>query len=122
MTVPELKAYLSIYFYMGIQHLSDWRDYWSTDEILNHPFVSNLMIRNRFEEINKNFHLADNTANPDRGRAGHNPLHRVQPSSKFEFNWLKIKFFTIFFPLVTSYLASEMGKSQDLWRRIVGKT
>ena len=78
-TVPELKAYLSIYFYMGIQHLSDWRDYWSTDEILNHPFVSNLMIRNRFEEINKNFHLADNTANPDRGRAGHNPLHRVQP-------------------------------------------
>ena len=77
--VREVKAYLAIQLYMGIVKLNCTTDYWSSDPLLNQPFVSNLIVKNRFKELNKNFHVADNTLNPPKGRPGHDPLGRVRP-------------------------------------------
>lgn len=63
---------------MGIVKIDCVTDYWSEDET-NQPFVSNMLTRNRFQEISKNLHLADNTLNPARGQPGHDPLARIRP-------------------------------------------
>ena len=77
-TVPELKAYIAIIMYMGICDLPNYRLYWS-DGIMNQPFVSNIMIRNRYEDLSSYVHMADRTANPVRGQEGHDVLHKVRP-------------------------------------------
>ena len=53
--------------------------YWNSDELLNQPFVSNLMTKNRFLALSQNFHINDNTTNPPRDAPNHDPLARVRP-------------------------------------------
>lgn len=61
LTVSELKLFLGIVFAMGVKRLPEIRDHWSTDEVLADPYISSKISRNRFEEILRYLHVADNS-------------------------------------------------------------
>ena len=71
---------MAIVMYMGIRmgicELPNYRLYWSDSEY-NQPFVSNIMIQNRYEDLSGYLHMADRTGNPPRGQDGHDVLHKV---------------------------------------------
>lgn len=60
-TKDELKYFLGILILTGYHKLPSERSYWSLDEDLGVPFVAECMARNRFLEIKRNLHFADNS-------------------------------------------------------------
>jgi len=60
-TVEELQAFTWIIIAMGVIHLPEVDDYWSTVSIIQHPWLSALMSRTRFRQILCYFHVADNS-------------------------------------------------------------
>ena len=78
-SADEMKAYLAIHIFMGIVKLPNYRLYWSSDCDFNQSFVSNLMPRNRYEQLASNFHLNDSTHNVPYGHEDHDQLHKVRP-------------------------------------------
>ena len=74
---------------MGINRLPEIRDYWSTDENLRYAPIANRITRDRFEEITRYLHFADNEKVPSRGEDGYSRLQKVDPiisSLKDRFN------------------------------------
>ncbi|KAB0803076.1 hypothetical protein PPYR_00046 [Photinus pyralis] len=57
----DIQIFISILLLTGYHKLPSERNYWSLDEDLRVPFVSNSMSRNRFLEIKKYIHLANNS-------------------------------------------------------------
>lgn len=64
-TDNELYSFLGINLLMGYHNLPSLRNYWSSEQDLNVPLVSNTMSRNRFQQILTNLHLNDNNAIPE---------------------------------------------------------
>lgn len=60
-TQEEIKIFIAILLLSGYHRLPRERNYWCLDEDLLVPPVANAMSRNRFQEIKKYLHLADNT-------------------------------------------------------------
>lgn len=56
----DLEIFLGLLIFSGYHTLPQMKLYWSSDEDKGVPFVKNAMSRNRFLEIKKNIHLADN--------------------------------------------------------------
>lgn len=59
-SLDEMKAFLGMNFVMSYHVLPTLRNYWSTDEDMGVPFISNVMPRTRFEQIRQNLHFSDN--------------------------------------------------------------
>ena len=56
-----MKAYIGMLIMMGVLHLPHLDMYWQIDEeILSTPGLSEIMSRNRFQQIGRFLHLADN--------------------------------------------------------------
>ena len=64
---------------MGINILPEIRDYWSTDEKLHYSPIASRISRDRFEEITRYLHFANNEALPGRTEEGYNRLQKVDP-------------------------------------------
>ena len=60
LTIGELKRVLGILLLSGYHSLPSRRHYWSTDEDLQCALVAGAISRNRFEEIVRYIHCADN--------------------------------------------------------------
>lgn len=60
LTIGELKRVLGILLLSGYHSLPSRRHYWSTDEDLQCALVAGAISRNRFEEIIRYIHCADN--------------------------------------------------------------
>lgn len=60
-TKEELRKFLGILIFTGYHKLPSERSYWSVDEDLGVALVSDCMSRNRFLEIKRNLHFADNS-------------------------------------------------------------
>nr|CAH7746139.1 unnamed protein product [Callosobruchus chinensis] len=56
----DLKIFVGILLLTGYHKLPSERNYWSLDDDLKVPIVENAMSRNRFLEIKKYIHIADN--------------------------------------------------------------
>jgi len=56
----NLKKFLGLYWYWWDKLKSHWRDYWSTDSLVEAPIFRKTMSRMRFEQILTFFHLNDN--------------------------------------------------------------
>lgn len=56
----EILNFTGIHFLMGYNKLPSWKHYWATSNDLNVPCVSNIMGRNRFDNILSNLHVQDN--------------------------------------------------------------
>ncbi|XP_067646949.1 piggyBac transposable element-derived protein 3-like [Eurosta solidaginis] len=59
--VEEMRVFIAILFFTGYHKLPTERAYWSLDEDLGVPLVSEAMTRDRYIEIKRYLHLADNT-------------------------------------------------------------
>ena len=62
--VPEMMAFVALLLCMGINRRPRYTMHWSRSQVLRSPIYASTMSRNRFSEILRYFHLADNTA-PD---------------------------------------------------------
>lgn len=62
LTKVELRAFLGILLLSGYHSLAREKLYWSRDEDVGVPIVSDKMPRNRFQEIKRYIHLADNAS------------------------------------------------------------
>lgn len=60
-TQKEIKIFLGILLFSGYHKLPRERLYWSLDEDCSVPMVTNSMSRNRFQEVKRFLHIADNT-------------------------------------------------------------
>lgn len=59
-TVDEMAQFTGIHLFSGYHILPRKRLYWSADEDIKVPIVSNTMSRNKFESIKQYLHMADN--------------------------------------------------------------
>jgi len=64
-TTEEVKVFICILLLSGYSPLPNRRLYWSSDPDVINEQVINAMRRNRFEDIMRNLHFADNTAITD---------------------------------------------------------
>ena len=64
---------------MGINKLPEIRDYWSTNEFLHYSPIADRITRDRFEQITRYLHFADNDTLPARGEEGFSRLQKVDP-------------------------------------------
>ncbi|KAB0805083.1 hypothetical protein PPYR_02053 [Photinus pyralis] len=71
----EIRAFIGILLLTGYHKLPRERLYWGLDEDIRIDAVSRCLSRNRFEEIKRYLHLADNsTAN-----SSNDKMHKVRP-------------------------------------------
>lgn len=59
LSLLELKSFLGIWMYMGVNQLPSLRDYWGTETSV--PQVSEFMTFNRFQTVRSSLHLHDKT-------------------------------------------------------------
>ena len=78
-TLDEMKAWVSLYLNMGLVTKPNLSCYWSTDPALNSPFCPSIMPRDRFLQILRYLHFADNTQAPRADSADYNKLYKLQP-------------------------------------------
>ena len=64
---------------MGINHLSSLNDYWSLNSALHYAAVADRVTRDRFWEISRYLHFADNATLMPRDSPGYDRLGKVQP-------------------------------------------
>ena len=57
----ELKVFIGVLLFSGYHRLPRERMYWSLDEDVSVPIINNSISRNRFHEIKKHLHFADNS-------------------------------------------------------------
>jgi hypothetical protein len=63
---------------MGIHTLPELRQYWSSDNLLGVPAVSNLITKASFKKLTENIHCSDNTRAVPRGEAGYDRLRKLR--------------------------------------------
>ncbi|KAB0803049.1 hypothetical protein PPYR_00021 [Photinus pyralis] len=57
----DMRTFIGILLFSGYHKLPRERLYWSSDEDMGVPFVSECMARNTYLQIKRNIHLADNS-------------------------------------------------------------
>lgn len=62
LSIKELKAFVGILLLSGYLDVPRWRMFWEVGSESFNQLVSSAMRRNRFEEIKRRIHLADNTS------------------------------------------------------------
>ena len=90
----EIRAYLGFMILMGINRLPEIRDYWTTDKNLRYAPIANRISQDRFEEITRYLHFADNDKLPARGEDGFSRLQKVDPV----ISTLKQRFKAVYYP------------------------
>ena len=75
----EIRAYFGFMILMGINRLPEIRDYWSNNEYLRYSPIADRITRDRFEQITRYLHFADNDSLPERGEEGFSRLQKVDP-------------------------------------------
>lgn len=78
-STDEVKLFLGINLLMGIKVLPSYRDYWSTDNDLNDPYISKLMVVNRFGWMLSHLHLNNNALLRNRQQPDFDKLYKVGP-------------------------------------------
>ena len=77
-TVPELQAYIGFMILMGIVHLPSIYDYWKRDEVFHYSPVASRISRDRFFELHRYLHFADNSTLSPPGDPAYNKLGKIQ--------------------------------------------
>jgi len=70
----EVKQFLGIVMYTGLVSYPKISDYWSRQTFFHNNFISKIMPRNRFQELLRFFHVADNDSIIEGDRLG-----KIQP-------------------------------------------
>ncbi len=78
-TEDELCAYMGFMILMGIVHLPSIYDYWKKDEIYHYAPVARRISRDRFFELHRYLHFADNNTLPSPGTPENDKLGKIGP-------------------------------------------
>jgi hypothetical protein len=63
LTVPELKAFIALSFYMGLKKQPNSKTYWmKVGSVFHCPIISNIMPRDRFQALRRCLHLTNRLA------------------------------------------------------------
>ena len=73
----DMEAFVALQIAMGLCNKPAISDYWSTYWLTKVKF-SDVMPRNRYENLNYALHFTDNTQRVPAGEEGYNPLFKVQ--------------------------------------------
>ena len=76
--IEELMAFIGLNVAMGMLHLPQIKDYWSTSKILSTPWFPSIMSRDCFLKILKFLHLVDSTLQKKKGEEGYDPLFKIR--------------------------------------------
>ncbi|XP_059162842.1 piggyBac transposable element-derived protein 4-like [Physella acuta] len=76
----DVSTFIYINMMFGIHKLPAYHLYWSTDNLFRVPCVADVMSRNRYQEISRYFHLADNTKYIPKGQINYDPLFKIRPA------------------------------------------
>ncbi|XP_064382929.1 piggyBac transposable element-derived protein 4-like [Halichondria panicea] len=79
LTLEELKAYIGFCILMGVVTLPSIEDYWKKDTLLHYSPIASKISRDRFRDIRRYLHFADNTTLPTPGTPGSDRLAKVRP-------------------------------------------
>lgn len=78
-TEDEIRTFLGINLYMGINRLPSYRDYWSSASDLHNVYISNLMSVKRFSWLLNYIHFNNNHVQPKRGHSNYDKLYKIRP-------------------------------------------
>ena len=78
-TVDELKAFLGFHILMAMNHLPSLDDYWRRDPLLHYAPIADRITRDRYRELSRYLHFADNDTLAPRGSPGYDRLGKVRP-------------------------------------------
>ena len=78
-TVTELKAYFGFMILMGINKLPALVDYWKVDPIFHYAPIASRIARDRFFDISRYLHFADNTQLVPKTDPSYDKLGKVRP-------------------------------------------
>lgn len=78
-SATELRAYFGFKILMGLYPKPAVRDYWKRDPFVNYPPISERISRDRFYDIGRYLHFADNTTLVPQGQPGYDQLGKVRP-------------------------------------------
>ena len=78
-TVEELQAYMWFMLLMGLVKLPSIYDYWKKDELYNYSPIASRISRDRFFELHRYLHFADNGTLAPPGSPKYKKLGKVQP-------------------------------------------
>ena len=78
-SVNEIKCFIGLLILMGIVQLPRLEMYWQTSsQLISTPSISGVMSRDRFQQIYRFLHFADNSQQPPVGTPGHDKLFKVR--------------------------------------------
>ena len=78
-TVEELQAYMGFMILMGLVKLPSIYDYWKKDDTYHYSPIASRITRDRFFELHRYLHFADNSTLAPPGSPEYNKLGKVQP-------------------------------------------
>ena len=78
-SLEEIYRFIAINLLMGIHKLPSIKDYWSSSEMLQVPYISKQMGVRRFEWILGHLHLNDNSLQPKKGEKNFDKLYIFCP-------------------------------------------
>lgn len=74
----DLLAWLGINFLRGYHRLPSTESYWSLSDDLGVDLVRNSMSRDRYQQITRSLHLAENDLIPDRKSPDYDPIYKIR--------------------------------------------
>ncbi|KAK3740708.1 hypothetical protein RRG08_048952 [Elysia crispata] len=74
-----MRKFIGIILLTGLVWKPRMRGYWSTDSLLGTPAFASLMIRDRFEQIQKFIHFNDNRQEPPHTANKRDRLYKIRP-------------------------------------------
>lgn len=78
-TSEEIKAFLGAQIVMEMLPVPAHDMYWYKDKLFHSSCLEMKFSRNRYENMQRNLHVADTSANPVCGNPGHDKLAHVRP-------------------------------------------
>ena len=78
-TAADIKAFLGFSILMGIVELPSLDDYWKRDPLLHYAPIADRISRDRFRDLSRYLHFADNATLSPRGSPGYDRLGKVRP-------------------------------------------
>ena len=78
-SVEEIMAYMGFMILMGIVKLPSISDYWKRNEIFHYELIASRITRDRFFEIQRYLHFADNSNLADPGTDDYDRLGKIRP-------------------------------------------
>jgi len=93
-TTQELEAYFGFNILMGINCLPSIEDYWKKNPIYHYSPIAERISRDRFREISRYLHFADNATLAPRASPQYDRLGKIRPLLEY----LETRFSVVFTP------------------------